>query len=484
MQKIKTLTHLDKVIQLNERNLIITGKNGSGKTKFLRSLENSLLSTSDNELVRQEAERENIFEHIKNGLNEYPLSLNLNTKEIKKFYNLKKFHTDENIFKFQLQDFTMLLLNKLDNFENNRKKYIISTSEELKTKHRNTLNPNDLREDYYYFNRPEHVINFVHDTLRLATDYINYFPLVTSTPPKISSDNLFIFDASRVKNDRVIKKVYQEYNTYKENFNNNENLPDALEAYLITKRSELLSLFEHRNLKGTWIKSISVVEKWFMKVENDLQEILENESTQLSFTRSSDQVLINQNNKEYPISFSFDSLSSGFKAIFNVYASLLMRAQFQDLPPEDLEGIAIIDEIDVHLHISLQKKILPFLIKAFPKVQFIVSTHSPFVITSTNNDTVVYDISSGEFFKEDLSRYSHESIIKELFHVKDENEQLKEMSDQLLEFINSESRIQDLSEIQNLIDEINKDFEKLTVELQLQYMVAKNKLAKLKHEGN
>lgn len=161
-----------------------------------------------------------------------------------------------------------------------------------------------------------------------------------------------------------------------------------------------------------------------------------------------------------------------------------MRAQFQDIPPEDLVGVAIIDEIDVHLHISLQKKVLPFLIKAFPKVQFIVSTHSPFVITSTDKNTVVYDISTGEFFEEDLSLYSNESIIKELFHVNDENENLKKLSDQLLQFINSENSIQDLKAIQDLLDEINKDFEKLSVELQLQYMVAKNKLAKLRHEGN
>lgn len=161
-----------------------------------------------------------------------------------------------------------------------------------------------------------------------------------------------------------------------------------------------------------------------------------------------------------------------------------MEARLKNIKPIDLSGIAIIDEIDVHLHISLQKKVLPFLIKAFPKIQFIVSTHSPFVITSTDNDTVVYDISSGEVFDEDLSLYSHESIIKELFHVKDENEQLKELSDQLLQFINSENQLQDLSDIQNLVEKINKDFEKLTVELQLQYMVAKNKLAKLKHEGH
>jgi len=106
------------------------------------------------------------------------------------------------------------------------------------------------------------------------------------------------------------------------------------------------------------------------------------------------------------------------------------------------------------------------------------------VITSTNNDTVVYDISSGEFFEEDLSLYSHESIIKELFHVKEENENIKILSDQLLQFIESENLTQDLNTIQELLNEINKDFEKLSVELQLQYMVAKNKLAKLKHEAN
>ena len=76
-----------------------------------------------------------------------------------------------------------------------------------------------------------------------------------------------------------------------------------------------------------------------------------------------------------------------------------------------------------------------------------------------------------------------ESIIKELFHVKDDNENLKRLSNQLLQFINSENSIQDLNLIQGLLDDIKKDFEKLSVELQLQYMVAKNKLHKLKHEG-
>jgi hypothetical protein len=63
------------------------------------------------------------------------------------------------------------------------------------------------------------------------------------------------------------------------------------------------------------------------KIENDLKVILENDSTKLSFDKASNRVLIIQNNGES--FFKFDSLSSGFKAIFIIYADLLMRAKIK-----------------------------------------------------------------------------------------------------------------------------------------------------------
>lgn len=209
-------------------------------------------------------------------------------------------------------------------------------------------------------------------------------------------------------------KVFQDYEDYRLNENRN-NIEEALEAYLIANKSKLISFSEQQIKLMKMNNEVKKLLHWFKKVEKDLKFILENPNIRISFNHQSDQVSLVDSQKDS--FFSFDSLSSGFKAIFKIYANLLMRAQIQNLAPENLAGIAIIDEIDVHLHISLQKKVLPFLIKAFPKIQFIVSTHSPFVITSTNNDTVVYDISSGEFFEEDLSQYSYESVIKGLFHV-------------------------------------------------------------------
>lgn len=74
---------------------------------------------------------------------------------------------------------------------------------------------------------------------------------------------------------------------------------------------------------GARIFDTNEIERWFLKVENDFQSILENPTIELSFTKNGDEVLIIQKDKN--ISFTFDSLSSGFKAVFNIYANLLVR---------------------------------------------------------------------------------------------------------------------------------------------------------------
>ena len=55
------------------------------------------------------------------------------------------------------------------------------------------------------------------------------------------------------------------------------------------------------------------------------------------------------------------------------------------------EGIVLIDELETHLHIELQKKILPFLTEFFPHIQFIVTTHSPYILNSVAN-AKAYDL--------------------------------------------------------------------------------------------
>ena len=52
---------------------------------------------------------------------------------------------------------------------------------------------------------------------------------------------------------------------------------------------------------------------------------------------------------------------------------------------EDIRGTVVVDEIDIHLQVSHQYSILPNLLKMFPNVQFIVTTHSPLFILGMRN---------------------------------------------------------------------------------------------------
>ena len=76
-------------------------------------------------------------------------------------------------------------------------------------------------------------------------------------------------------------------------------------------------------------------------------------------------------------------LSSGETALLNLFLSILRDFDLCGAPfsrAADIKGIVVVDEIDLHLHAVYQHEVLPSLIKMFPKVQFIVTTHSPLFV--------------------------------------------------------------------------------------------------------
>jgi predicted ATPase/5S rRNA maturation endonuclease (ribonuclease M5) len=74
---------------------------------------------------------------------------------------------------------------------------------------------------------------------------------------------------------------------------------------------------------------------------------------------------------------SIDNLSLGESVLLNLFVNVIRHSGNQTIPLEQIEGIVAIDEIDVHLHTDLQNSVLPELIQIFPKVQFVITTHSP-----------------------------------------------------------------------------------------------------------
>ncbi|MGM9820317.1 MAG: AAA family ATPase [Candidatus Onthomorpha sp.] len=83
----------------------------------------------------------------------------------------------------------------------------------------------------------------------------------------------------------------------------------------------------------------------------------------------------------FPITHSIFCLSSGELALLSLFGEILRQADniHSNIQLGNINGIVLIDEVDKHLHIKLQKEILPKLFGLFPNIQFIVSSHSPFL---------------------------------------------------------------------------------------------------------
>jgi len=82
---------------------------------------------------------------------------------------------------------------------------------------------------------------------------------------------------------------------------------------------------------------------------------------------------------------AFETLPMGYKRLFSLVIDLAYRCYILNESIES-NGIVLIDEIELHLHPTLQQEVLQRLKKTFPLIQFIVTTHSPLVISNFKAD--------------------------------------------------------------------------------------------------
>ena len=101
--------------------------------------------------------------------------------------------------------------------------------------------------------------------------------------------------------------------------------------------------------------------------------------------------------------------------MFNMFSTIIRYSDYGDINKsirlKDIKGIVIIDEIDLHLHSSIQSEVLPKLIKKFPNVQFIITSHSPLFIMGMEREFGkkgfnIYEMPTGEEINsEDFSEF-------------------------------------------------------------------------------
>jgi hypothetical protein len=144
---------------------------------------------------------------------------------------------------------------------------------------------------------------------------------------------------------------------------------------------------------------------------------------------------INKNDSEQ-ICPNLSLLSSGETALMCLFGEVVRQADKlrNNVFLNQIEGLVLVDEIEKHLHIRLQKEALPKLIKLFPGVQFIVSSHSPFLNMGLGDvcpdNTHIIDLDNGGImttpFHNDVYQETYELFLNEKNYFASEYEKVSE----------------------------------------------------------
>jgi predicted ATP-binding protein involved in virulence len=167
------------------------------------------------------------------------------------------------------------------------------------------------------------------------------------------------------------------------------------------------------------------------------------------------------------IEFRIQQLSDGEKCLLVMIGDLARRLAIanplRDNPLEG-EGVILIDEIDLHLHTTWQHNIIPRLIKTFSNCQFLISTHSPHVITHVPSDHLfVLQLKNNEVTVEqprDSYGKNAEQILRNIMELPDSRpDYVAEKLNEIYRLIDEEKLNEAKNTIAALQNEISNDTE-------------------------
>ena len=406
--------HINKLFHLenfdipiaNEKypHLIITGKNGSGKTVLL------------NAIVKW-------FEEIKK-------EPQLKSSEYVKYYDYDK------------DDFASVL-SKLNEYTGDKKnksgdkdvlRYLLWTNAITKKTNKES---HEIISDIFNDSSTSVVCNFTNNQNILKKIRSKDFILAYYSAQRGNSELKMVEPKSPTKPELNINVGITE--TYTDKFL--EFLSDLRIQGALARNEKQLGDAHRIN---HWFR-------WFVKL---LKQIFQDDALKLEFDYRNYSFKICTEGKK----FKFTELADGFAAVLDIVADLILKMQKGDTLTRvyEKEGIVLIDEIETHLHLSMQKIIMPLLTNTFPNIQFIITTHSPFVLSSMPN-AVAYDLEHREVL-DDLTEYSYESLAEGYFGVRTQSSYAEMQLETLKKLLEKEIWT-DSDKVE--IKQLKSDFEKI-----------------------
>lgn len=402
--EIKKVRHLKDIsIPLSEnqiKHLILTGKNGSGKTSVIEAIACHLNNVLTDEFFNYKEQ------WLKDAQNDMNTAIRLQSSETK----MTKLENE--------------LCQKKKDFEQSRKGLHI--------------NFNQTTTDIYTLQNKYHYI-------------LAYY----------KADRVF-----RAEQPRHVEKVQLKDQYALTEFPRNEFVKFLLDL----KMTEALARNNGKTEKADGIKT------WFDQLEKLLRMIFADETVRIEFDEETFEFRILQRGKE---PFDFNTLSSGYQAVLDIILDIIMRMQNQTQRSFDfnLPGIVLIDEIETHLHLELQKNIMPFLTTIFPNIQFIVTSHSPFILNSIRN-VVIYDLEKNLLVENGLDNVPYDGIVEGYFGADKLSDALKQKFEKYKTLVKkkclSDDELNEIAELELYLDDI-PDYLALDIsteyqELKLEFM--------------
>lgn len=232
-------------------------------------------------------------------------------------------------------------------------------------------------------------------------------------------------------------------------------LSSEIDEKMMLKWFEKMTYIELQN--GKLIPELQAVKKAIEESYVESGDGVKNVNVIFSVLKNRLEIEYEDNNGCFE-SHPFHELSDSYRNTLSLIADIAYRMavlnpQFLGDVTKKTPGIVLIDEVDLHLHPIWQKRILKTLKNVFPLVQFIVTTHSPSIISSAKADELL--ILDGDFcknFEYEVYGKDSNSVLTEIMET---SERPDEVADMFAEFDSLMDK-GDYNAAENILNELRK----------------------------
>ena len=242
---------------------------------------------------------------------------------------------------------------------------------------------------------------------KTAKAVLNLLVNKKNTTHQLSSNDVFILEnevfSKYIKSHDIVISYYSVNRSELDvdvSVDQEKDLSDKKEAMTnafnsVTHYKEFFQWFRDREDRENAIKlekyengdTKTIFEDIELKAVRNAISVLTPDFSKMKIDKNRQSVLITKGNT----SIDFSTLSDGEKGVITLFGDIARRLAIANETlenPLEGNGIILIDEIDLHLHPSWQRKICHALVKTFPNCQFVITTHSPQILGELKTDEI------------------------------------------------------------------------------------------------